>query len=557
MDERENITNEEAEAEKKNINAEMENIDTEEKAASAVIPPEEEVEDDFDDFDDFAEDTEESVPEKNTEETDDENTDTEKKPNETDFKLPNEKEKKNKEKKPKNPLPWKKIGIAAGIVIGICAAAYLGGAAYYNSHFYPGTNLGNFNCANLTVEQAKEKIENEMNNYVYTINEREGKKEYIHGSDIDLKCTEINGVEEAKENQNPFGWLTNKAGRNQQVNVSVSYDEDKLYQIAEGLECAVESRTNMDGAEAGVYYQDGSYHMREVEGKNIISFTKFYSALKAGVYGTYRDMSLEDEGIYVNMADEDKLKAAIEEMNKCVSAKITYTKGDQTYFVDGGSINTWLTLNKDYTVSISDEGINQYISELAAQFDTVGSWRTFKPSIGDTATVGGGDYGWKIDKTKEAEELKQNIRDGVEITREPIYSKKGFGARGSGSDIPNTYVEVSIANQRMWFYKDGALVVASNVVTGDVTKGNGTHTGIFSLKYKERNATLKGENYSTPVSYWMPFNGGEGLHDAYWRGAFGGSIYKGGGSHGCVNLPPAVAETVFSNIQPGTPVIVY
>ena len=111
MDERENITNEETEAEEKNINAEMENTDTEEK------------------------------------------------PNETDFKLPNEK--KNKEKKPKNPLPWKKIGIAAGIVIGICAAAYLGGAAYYNSHFYPGTNLGNFNCANLTVEQAKEKIENE------------------------------------------------------------------------------------------------------------------------------------------------------------------------------------------------------------------------------------------------------------------------------------------------------------------------------------------------------------------------------------------------------------
>lgn len=562
MDERENITKGEAEAQESSISAEEENNanaeaesningennNTEDNEEATIIPPEEEVEDNVDDFDDFAEDKSEDIeePEKSEEISEEEN-----KPEESDFKLPNE------EKKEKKKLPWKKIGVISAIVVGVCAAAYLVGAAYYNSHFYPGTNLGNFHCANLTVEQAKEKIANEMKDYVYTINERDGKKEYIHGADIDLKCAEIKGIEEAKQKQNPFGWLTNVSGRHQEIEVLVSYDEDKLYQIAENLDCAVESRTNMDGAEAGVYYQDGSYHMKEVEGKNIISFTKFYSTLRAGIYGTYKDMSLEDEGIYVTMAEEDKLKAAIAEMNKCVSANITYTKGDQTYFVDGGSINTWLTLNKDYTISISDEGINQYVNELAGQFDTVGGWRTFKPSIGDSIAVGGGDYGWQIDKAKEAAELKKNILAGEVITREPVYKKKGLGVRGSGSDIPNTYVEVSIANQRMWFYKDGALVVASNVVTGNPLNGNGTHTGVFSLKYKERNATLKGVDYETPVSYWMPFNGGEGLHDANWRGAFGGSIYRGGGSHGCVNLPPSVAATLFNNIQPGTPVIVY
>ena len=55
----------------------------------------------------------------------------------------------------------------------------------------------------------------------------------------------------------------------------------------------------------------------------------------------------------------------------------------------------------------------------------------------------------------------------------------------------------------------------------------------------------------------MPFNGGVGLHDASWRSSFGGSIYNGGGSHGCINLPYSAAQTIFGSISKGDPVIVY
>ena len=55
----------------------------------------------------------------------------------------------------------------------------------------------------------------------------------------------------------------------------------------------------------------------------------------------------------------------------------------------------------------------------------------------------------------------------------------------------------------------------------------------------------------------MPFNNGIGMHDAKWRSSFGGAIYKTGGSHGCINLPPSVAKTIFDNISAGTPVICY
>ena len=84
-----------------------------------------------------------------------------------------------------------------------------------------------------------------------------------------------------------------------------------------------------------------------------------------------------------------------------------------------------------------------------------------------------------------------------------------------------------------------------------------TPTGVYRLKSIERDSILVGEDYRTPVSYWMPFNGGVGMHDANWRGSFGGSIYLGGGSHGCINLPPSIASKIFENISVGYPIIVY
>ena len=55
----------------------------------------------------------------------------------------------------------------------------------------------------------------------------------------------------------------------------------------------------------------------------------------------------------------------------------------------------------------------------------------------------------------------------------------------------------------------------------------------------------------------MPFNGGIGIHDATWRSSFGGNIYVAGGSHGCVNAPYSLANTIFNNIDSGTPVVCY
>ena len=97
----------------------------------------------------------------------------------------------------------------------------------------------------------------------------------------------------------------------------------------------------------------------------------------------------------------------------------------------------------------------------------------------------------------------------------------------------------------------------SDFVSGNVSKGHDTPTGAYGLTYKTTDAVLRGQDYETPVKYWMPFAGDVGMHDATWRKTFGGSIYKTNGSHGCINLPLSVAEKIYNTIDKGYAVMVY
>ena len=117
-----------------------------------------------------------------------------------------------------------------------------------------------------------------------------------------------------------------------------------------------------------------------------------------------------------------------------------------------------------------------------------------------------------------------------------------------------------MTKQHIWFYKEGKQIVESDFVSGNASRGWATPAGIYQITYKERNALLganSGADYRSPVSYWMPFNGNIGMHDAPWRRSFGGNIYKTNGSHGCINMPINNAKTVFENISAGVPVVLY
>jgi lipoprotein-anchoring transpeptidase ErfK/SrfK len=112
--------------------------------------------------------------------------------------------------------------------------------------------------------------------------------------------------------------------------------------------------------------------------------------------------------------------------------------------------------------------------------------------------------------------------------------------------------------------QDGQIVWDAPCVTGNLSKSYDTPAGLYSLTYKQKDRVLRGKlqadgtyEYESPVSFWMPFNGGIGFHDANWRSKFGGTIYQTAGSHGCVNLPPEKAALLYDLVYAGMPVICY
>lgn len=154
-----------------------------------------------------------------------------------------------------------------------------------------------------------------------------------------------------------------------------------------------------------------------------------------------------------------------------------------------------------------------------------------------------------IDKCQKIYEIKR-YDDWSFIKYGDIY---GFVHVDYIKELPDTFIEVDISEQNIKFYLDNNIILDSDIVTG-TENVNDTRIGMFSIYSRETKRYLQGRYY---VDYWMPFDGGIGLHDAGWRDSFGDEIYKTSGSHGCVNLPLDAAQKIYKNSHVGTNVIVH
>lgn len=212
-----------------------------------------------------------------------------------------------------------------------------------------------------------------------------------------------------------------------------------------------------------------------------------------------------------------------------------------------------VTIN--HAVYIREDEVKAYVKELARSYDTAYRKHAFTTAEGKDITIDSGFYGWRMNRSEETEELINLIKQGAVVEREPVYIQTA--ASHGERDYGDTYVEINLSKQHLYFWEKGNIIIESDFVSGNMVKGMATPGGIFPITYKERNAVLKGTNYRTPVSYWMPFNGGIGMHDAPWRKQFGGTIYETNGSHGCINLPVDVAREIYEHVEAGMPVICY
>lgn len=255
---------------------------------------------------------------------------------------------------------------------------------------------------------------------------------------------------------------------------------------------------------------------------------------------------------------EQKLQSLNDQLNKYRSTTLTYTFGSATEVLDQSVIDSWIQIQGE-DITIDEASAEAYVEQLAADYNTIYVSRTFRTSYGNDITVSGNEYGYRIDQEAELKQLLEDLKTGTAVSREPVYSIRGFQRNGR-DDLAGSYIEVSLDNQHLWLYKDGALVTETDIISGAPTAERETYRGAWPIPYKASpfNLTSDVYGYNVEVKYWMPFVYGQGLHDASWQTSFGGDRYKtGAGSHGCVNLPEDQAALIFNTIDSGYPIILY
>jgi hypothetical protein len=455
---------------------------------------------------------------------------------------------------------YKKIVAGTVIFLSVLLLIYFGMTIYFTNHFYLGSKIDSIDVSGKTVVEVISIVRSQLQEYTLNLEEQDGKSERIKAAEVGLAFNPEDEIRNFKESQNPFGWVAAIFNsKKSQKTIELSYDEKLLKDRIDRLACLDPSHV-IEPKNPGFLYSDKGYVIvNEVLG-NKINKDVLFSQVTEAIHKGLLELDVEASGAYIRpkyTIQSKEVAKTKEFLNKYASAKITYTFGEGKESLDGSIINQWLTVDENLEVQLDENKVKENINELSKRYSTVGKTRSFRTSSGTTVAVGGGDYGWSIDTARETKDLISAIKEGQTITKEPAYRQKAFVLPYANNDIGNTYVEVDLSKQHVWFYKNGSLIVEGSVVSGNASAGHATPKGIYGLKYKQRNAILKGEDYAVPVSFWMPFNGGIGLHDANWRGAFGGSIYMSNGSHGCVNMPYYVAQAIFNSIDVNTPVVCY
>lgn len=463
---------------------------------------------------------------------------------------------------------WIKAGIGAASCLLLAGGIWYGKKVYYyREHFFENTVINQLACDNLTEKEAENLVKQQVEDYELLLQFYGGKTEKITGKSIDYQFVSDGGIRKILEEQNELFWISGLFQKHEyRVKENVSFDEDKLDRELSKLKAMDESAWEKPEDAYVTFKKNKFVIVDEVYGTTINE-----SALKNEVGKTIRQrkeiFSAQDEKVYVMPQITKESEALVKEckqLNELAAVSVTYQLPKGELVLDGNDLRKWLSVDEkgNYYNDAEkfDKHLNKFVKKLAKKVDTLGKPRPFHTTSGLDVTVQGGNYGWKIDQKKERKALRKNIKEKQSISREPVYSSREKYKKNHG--LGSTYIEVNLTEQHLYYYKKGKIVVDSPIVSGRMERSRFTPPGVYFLTYKQKDRVLRGRplpdgtpSYESPVSFWMPFNGGIGLHDASWRGSFGGTIYKYSGSHGCINMPYGNAKKVYQLIDKDVPIV--
>ncbi|SFE21544.1 L,D-transpeptidase family protein [Peptostreptococcus sp. D1] len=450
-----------------------------------------------------------------------------------------------------------------GAIVIILLVIYGIGCFIFSMRFFPNTIVNGIDVSYKTPDQLDKLAADKIEGYKLVIEGRNNVKDSIAGSSVALEYVKDSSAKKVKSEQGFFGWpLALYKGESIDGKLNIKYDKDKFERIVSELNIFKKENIKEPVSPYPDYDEKGK---KVVINKGDLGSTP----KKEAVYAYVSNMLVSEatsekypDSVYKaqkNNASNPKLEKAVEFIQPYTENKIEYDFGYEKYTATGKAIVGMFDIDSEgnYDVKLSKDKVREFVRGLSRKYSTYGDTREIdSASTGGKLKVSGGIYGWLIDREKETDELYKLVSEKKNIAnRTPIYYQTAMSR--DKNDMGDEFIEIDLSKQYMWYVRKGEVLVSTPIVSGQPGKGDATPTGIYPLNYKTRNATLRGPGYSSPVSYWMPFNGNIGIHDANWQPYFGGSRYLFAGSHGCINTPYGKAAKFYSLAKEGMPVVVH
>lgn len=449
------------------------------------------------------------------------------------------------------------------ILAGICLAL----GSYYRNVFEINTWVNNVYCTGKTPEEVNKELLLDAKAPFLRIVDKNGDQYDISPEVIGLT------LDYSQELERIFKDQKSVAGGEWQVTPVIQYDAEKLKTAFYDLK-PVKNELEAEKTLKIILTTDG-YVLQDTL-KNRLDIEAAYNALKASMdsltMASFREeeeyflLDLGEPGYCADLIPDEEQQKVLEQwqiLKPYIDCGIVYDMGDQQISLAGRIASSFLAADEkgdvlfdSYGQPVLDtEAMGSFINSLADAYNTYKKELQFTSTAGESKTVPYVNYGTELDSKTELAYLKKAFSEKIREIHTPAYIHQGY-VRGR-DDIGDTYIEIDMGNQKLYAYLKGALLVETDIVTGNMKKKWSTPEGVVSIYNKQRNRTLRGKDYASFVKYWMPVKGGIGLHDASWRKKFGGEIYKTDGSHGCINIPKDVMPQIYDNFEIGTPVIMF
>ena len=445
-------------------------------------------------------------------------------------------------------------------LLGLVVISYFVLVYFFQFYFIPGTTINGVDCSFKTPSFVEESIKQNPSIYTLDIEFRDG-TQTITGDSIGLLYDYYTGIDEIKSSQNPFLWFELYKEKNYETYRTLSFREELLNRVVDGF-----SQLNPDNMIAPenpvIEMNDEGEVVATIkeEGNTITDIDGLKERIIDAINDEETYINVEDEGFYAGPeypVESYSVQRCLEFCNTISNLKIYYIYGDMEIPFSRRQLYDTIVINDTYGTAISKKKTEDVLKRYSWLHDTYDKDRVFRTHNRQYINVHGEYYGWQIDIEQEVDLLYSDLIHERNVSRTPIFSSEGYVYTEKNSDIGDTYVEVDLTNQHVYYYQDGKMTMESDCVTGGLNRRLPTPPGLYYVYYKQSPSLLTGGETPVWVDYWMPFNRGIGLHDASWRWKFGGDIYTYNGSHGCVNLPHSFARDLYYQIEAGTPVVVY